>query len=163
VDAAILESATQRKICLSPNESGRHYLKATTPCAAAIIVKLNWTTLPTSTYQPVVRQVTDSTTRELVSMRWGLIGFGTKGLDRKLKTFNAREEGLTRSDLWRAPFERRRCLVPADGFYDWRKADQWPFRSTLAWPEVFAFAGLWDAWKDPSNGRWLPSSQLLRQ
>jgi len=113
------------------------------------------------TFQPVVRQVKDSTARELVPMRWSMIGFGTKGVDPKLKTFNAREEGLTRSVLWRAPFERRRCLVPADGFYDWRKGDHWPFRFTLAWPEVFAFAGLWDAWKDPSNGTWLQSFAII--
>ncbi len=55
-----------------------------------------------STYQPVVRQIKDSTARQLVSMRWGMIGFGTKGLDPKLITFNARGEALTRSDLWRA-------------------------------------------------------------
>lgn len=114
-----------------------------------------------STYQPVVRQIKDSTARELVPMRWGMIGFGTKGLDPKLKTFNAREEALTRSDLWSAPFERRRCLVPADGFYVFRKSDQWPFRFTLAWPEVFAFAGLWDAWKDPSNGTWFQSFAII--
>ncbi|MEO8737772.1 MAG: SOS response-associated peptidase, partial [Edaphobacter sp.] len=114
-----------------------------------------------STYQPVVHQVKDFTARELVPMRWGVVGSGTKGIDPKLKTFNAREEGLTCSDLWRAPFERRRCLVPADGFYDFRKADQWPFRFTLAWPEVFAFAGLWDAWKDPTNGTWLQSFAII--
>jgi putative SOS response-associated peptidase YedK len=43
-------------------------------------------------------------------------------------------------------FERRHRLMPADGFYDWRKADHWPFRFTLSWPKIFAFAGLWDAW-----------------
>jgi putative SOS response-associated peptidase YedK len=112
------------------------------------------------TTQPVVRQVKDSTARELVPMRWGLVGFGSKGPDPQRRTFNAREEELTRSDLWRTPFERRRCLIPADGFYDW-KANRPAVRFTLSWPEVFAFAGIWDAWKDPSNGTWLQSFAII--
>jgi hypothetical protein len=58
-------------------------------------------------------------------------------------------------------FERRHRLMLAAGFYDWRKADHWPFRFTLSWPESFAFAGLWDAWKDPLNGTWIQSFAII--
>src|SRR5277367_3669619 len=65
-----------------------------------------------STAQPVIRQGRDTGARELVGMRWGLVGFGSAGPDPKRTTFNARAEGLEKSTLWQRPFHRHRCLVP---------------------------------------------------
>ncbi len=65
-------------------------------------------------------------------------------------TIHARAETVQSSATWRGPFERRRCLVPADGFYEWKKLDpktKQPFAFGLKDAALFAFAGLWDAWK----------------
>jgi putative SOS response-associated peptidase YedK len=113
-----------------------------------------------STIQPVIRQGRDSGVRELAGMRWGMVGFGSKGPDHKRATFNARSENLASSGLWRVPLHKRRCIVPVSGFYEWRKADKVPFRFTLRDHAMYAFAGLWDAWKAP-DGRWLQSFSII--
>ena len=112
------------------------------------------------TTQPVIRQARDTFVRELVGMRWGLIGFGSSGPDPKRATFNARCENLEKSNLWRAPLHKRRCLVPLSGFYEWRKTDKAPFRFTLRDQPLYALAGLWDAWKSPT-GNWLQSFSII--
>jgi putative SOS response-associated peptidase YedK len=134
-----------------------------------------------TTFQPVIREVRDpaavapgDSTRELVLMRWGLVPFHAKSLaDYKgVSTINAKAETLQTSGLWRIPFARRRCLIPADGFYEWKKLDsksRQPWAFSLADGQPFAFAGIWDAWKDPavaegpSNGPdpWLQSFTII--
>ena len=112
------------------------------------------------TTQPVIRQGRDTGARELVGMRWGLVGFGSSGPDPKRVTFNARSENLTKSDLWCVPLHKRRCLVPISGYYEWRKPDKVPFRFTLRDEPLYALAGLWDAWKNPA-GDWLQSFSII--
>lgn len=65
--------------------------------------------IPPSTIQPVIRQSRDSGKRELVGMRWGLIGYGSNGPDPKRATFNARVESIEKSGLWRRPSTRHSC------------------------------------------------------
>jgi putative SOS response-associated peptidase YedK len=89
-----------------------------------------------------------------------LVGFGSSGPDPTRSTFNARSENLTRSDLWRVPLHKRRCLVPISGFFEWRKPDKVPFRFTLRDEPLYALAGLWDAWKNPA-GDWLQSFSII--
>jgi len=113
-----------------------------------------------STTQPVIRQDRDSLARELVGMRWGLIGFGSAGPDPKRATFNARSENLEKSSLWRTPLHKHRCLVPISGFFEWRRSDKVPFRFTLRDQPLYALAGLWDAWKSPA-GDWLQSFSII--
>jgi putative SOS response-associated peptidase YedK len=113
-----------------------------------------------STTQPVIRRGRDTEARELVGMRWGLVGFGSAGPDAKRATFNARADNLDRSGLWRTPLHKRRCLVPVSGFYEWRKADKVGFRISLSDQPLCAFAGLWDAWKSPA-GDWLQSFSII--
>jgi putative SOS response-associated peptidase YedK len=113
-----------------------------------------------TTFQPVIRLNRDTGEREVVLMRWGLIPYFVKSADefKGFSTINARAENVQERALWRRPFEKRRCLVPADGFYEWQKIDnktKRPFVYTLNNGKPFAFAGLWDAWKDPKNGEWL--------
>jgi putative SOS response-associated peptidase YedK len=68
-----------------------------------------------------------------------------------------------KSAMWRVPFQRRRCLVPADGFYEWKKIDpktKQPYAFSVTDGEPFAFAGLWDVWKEPDGG-WLQSYSII--
>jgi putative SOS response-associated peptidase YedK len=113
---------------------------------------------PSST-QPVIRQGRDTGTREMVGMRWGLVGFGSAGPDPKRTTFNARTESLEHSTLWRRPLHRYRCIVPLSGFYEWRKSDRVPFRFALEHQDFYGLAGLWDAWKAPDG--WLQSFSVI--
>ena len=117
-----------------------------------------------TTFQPVIRESRDGE-REIVLMRWGLIPFFTKQLAdvKGISTINARAESVSTTPNWREPFKKRRCLVPADAFYEWKKLDaktRQPFAFMLDGGAPFAFAGLWDAWKSP-QGDWLQSYTII--
>lgn len=92
----------------------------------------------------------DSTGQRVLSLvRWGLVPSWTKGKP-KAQPINARAETVATSGMFRQAFERRRCLVPADGFYEWRKdADgtKQPMFVHRDDDAPFAFAGLWERWK----------------
>jgi putative SOS response-associated peptidase YedK len=128
----------------------------------------NYNIAPT-TFQPVVRLERDSDERELVLMRWGLVPHFAKSLAdfKGFSTFNARAETLTTSATWRSPFKKRRCIIPADGFYEWQKLDdspkpaKQPYAIRLKSGEPLAFAGLWDAWKEPTGEQWLQSFSII--
>ncbi len=124
-----------------------------------------------TTHQPVIRQSRDTGDRELVLMRWGMVPFFAKTLNefKGFSTINAKSENVMSNQMWRVPFERRRCLIPADGFYEWKilkgKTKQ-PYAFEMASGEPFAFAGLWDAWKEPKKSpqtvdTWLQSFTIL--
>jgi len=117
-----------------------------------------------STFQPVIRESRDDGSREMVLMCWGLIPFFTKQLSdiKGMSTINAKAENVAKSPTWREPFKKRRCLVPASAFYEWKKVDaktKQPYAFTLDGGSMFAFAGLWDAWKD-GQGHWLQSFSI---
>lgn len=119
-----------------------------------------------TTFQPVIRLNRATHEREVVMMRWGLIPYFAKSAAefRGFSTVNARAEGLESKALWRGPFERRRCLVPADGFYEWKKLTpktKQPYAYLMRDGQPFAFAGLWDAWKNPANGEWLQTFAIV--
>jgi putative SOS response-associated peptidase YedK len=107
----------------------------------------NYNIAPT-TFQPVIKLDRDSDACELVLMRWGLIPhFGKSLADFKgVSTINARAETLTTSATWRTPFKKRRCIIPADGFYEWKKLDdspkpaKQPYAISLKSGEPFAFS-----------------------
>lgn len=88
--------------------------------------------------------------RRLASyMRWGLLPSGSREAPTGPPLINARAETVAERPSFRSALLRRRCLVPADGFYEWqRSAGRRPVRITLASGEPFAFAGLWDTWRD---------------
>jgi putative SOS response-associated peptidase YedK len=112
----------------------------------------------------VVRQ--DAARRQLSQMRWGLIPSWTNdpSLGHKLsyKMINARSETAAAMPAFREPLRLRRCLIPADGFYEWKRAgkEKLPFCFTLADGSLFALAGVWDRWKN-SQGRWIESCSIL--
>jgi putative SOS response-associated peptidase YedK len=154
-----------------------------------------------TTMQPVIREARDTNARELVLMRWGLIPFFTKALSevKGISTINARAETIATSGTYREPFKRRRCIIPANGFYEWalspiaadsdraeieaeeeaavlqlepkrvhkpKSSGKTPYRFDLANGQPFAFAGLWDAWKEPKRlpqdiDHWLQSFTII--
>src|SRR5580698_7986108 len=73
--------------------------------------------------QPVIRRSRETGERELVMMRWGIVPWFAKTEDelKALSTINAKSDRLTDSKMWREPFAKRRCLVPASGLYEWPK------------------------------------------
>ncbi len=89
--------------------------------------------------------------RELTVMRWGLIPTWAKDAKIGNNMFNARAETVADKPSFRAAFRRRRCLIPATGFYEWRQEDRRnvPYEFFVDDGEVFAFAGLYEAWRDP--------------
>lgn len=92
--------------------------------------------------------------RELTVMRWGLIPSWAKDEKIGSKMFNARAESLSTKPAFRSALKRRRCLVPADGWYEWKKADgktKQPFYMSSADSSELAFAGLWEIWGDKPN------------
>ena len=92
--------------------------------------------------------------RVLVMMRWGLVPFWAKEPSIGYKMINAKSETLTEKPSFRKPFKEKRCLVLADGFYEWEKTDKKnkvPYRFVLKNRQPFAFAGLWDVWKTPEG------------
>ncbi|MGH6960565.1 MAG: SOS response-associated peptidase, partial [Dongiaceae bacterium] len=96
---------------------------------------------------PVVRLDRDGR-RELALLRWGLIPSWARDPAIGYRTINAKAETVAEKPAFRAAFRKRRCLVPADGFYEWQKIDggKQPWRITLKDGAPFAFAGLWEHW-----------------
>ncbi len=87
-----------------------------------------------------------STDRKIALMRWGLIPSWSKEIG-KFATFNARAEGLDEKPAYKNAWKaNRRCLIPADSFFEWRKSDKQPFAIGLGNKGPMAFAGLWDIW-----------------
>jgi putative SOS response-associated peptidase YedK len=146
-----------------------------------------------TTFQPIIRLSRDSGEREMALLRWGLVPFFASSLKefKGMTTFIARAESVATSATWREPFKRRRCLIPADGFYEWAektvetprlgarvktasKSGRQPYAITLGRGEgdgasgggMMAIAGLWDAWKEPKKSpqevdRWLQSFAMV--
>lgn len=97
--------------------------------------------------------IIENNQQKLKSMRWGLIPHWCKGRPGKLPLINARAETIAANPSYRQQFAHRRCLVPADGFFEWKKSSgiKVPFRATLKNQKLFAFAGLWDLWQGENS------------
>ena len=105
---------------------------------------------------PVIRQNPKEPVRELSLVRWGLIPSWAKDSSIAAKMINARSETATTRPAFRDALKARRCLIPADGFYEWMRTGRTkqPYCFEVNDGELFAFAGLWDRWKDAS-GNWV--------
>jgi putative SOS response-associated peptidase YedK len=95
-------------------------------------------------------------------LRWGLVPTWADGPDRRVKMINARAETVAERPAYRRAFERYRCLIIADGFYEWEAAPvKQAFHITRADGEPFAFAGLWSIWHGPAEGDMIRSCAII--
>lgn len=105
--------------------------------------------------QPVLA-VIDAAARDARWMRWGLVPSWAKDLSIGSRMINARAETLGEKPSFRAAFARRRCLIPANGFFEWQKTasakgTSQPYFISLREHRAFAFAGLWELWRSPQG------------
>jgi putative SOS response-associated peptidase YedK len=110
----------------------------------------SWNVAPTQD-APVIRRHPDSGERRLDLLRWGLVPHFTKDLKAARRPINARAETLATSGMFRGALAARRCLVPADAFYEWRVPDKQPFAIARRDGQPMAFAGLWEGWRSPDG------------
>jgi putative SOS response-associated peptidase YedK len=104
--------------------------------------------------------------RALGAFRWGLVPSWAKDPSVGARMINARSEGITEKPAFRAAIARRRCLIPADAFYEWQRRESPDGRSAGRLPYAvrrkdgrpMAFAGLWEVWRDPND----PAAEPLR-
>jgi putative SOS response-associated peptidase YedK len=118
-------------------------------------------------YIAAVRNGDDSAdndrSRELVMLRWGLVPFWAKDPAIGNRMINARAETVAEKPAFRAAYRRRRCIVLADGFYEWHREGsvKTPYYISLASEEPFAFAGLWEHWQDKDTDESLQTATLI--
>ncbi len=104
--------------------------------------------------------ITSEEPRKLQLFRWGLIPKWSKEMP-KTPLINARSETIDQKPSFKAGFREKRCLVPADGFYEWvHSGRKLPYRFTLKDESLFAFAGIWDHWQN-SSGQLINSFTII--
>jgi putative SOS response-associated peptidase YedK len=101
--------------------------------------------------------------RQARRMRWGLVPNWAKDMKIGANCINARADGIASKPAFRAAFRHRRCLIPADGFYEWQTGPygKQPYRITLVDGAMFAFAGLWERWRDPATDETIESCCIV--
>ena len=111
-----------------------------------------WNMAPTRA-APVVRRHPHTGARHLDLLRWGLIPHWITDLKSARSPINARSETAASTPMFRDPLAHRRCLVPVDGFYEWRHEgkQRLPTHITVASHRPFSLAGLWDTWRTPEG------------
>jgi putative SOS response-associated peptidase YedK len=104
-----------------------------------------------------------ATQREMAMLQWGLVPSWAKEVSIGSKMINARAETVAEKPAFRAAFRRRRCLIPADGFYEWRTeaGGKQPYRIVRRDRAPFAFAGLWEVWEGRGEGSWLETFTIV--
>ena len=97
--------------------------------------------------------ITNDDAQHFQLFKWGLIPFWAKDAKIGSKLINARIETITEKSAFKNAIEQRRCLIPFDGFYEWKNTDHGkiPYRITLQKNEVFAVAGIWEKWISPNK------------
>lgn len=112
---------------------------------------------------PVSIVVEKDDRRAITAYRWGLVPFWAKDISIGSRLINARAETLASSNAFRESFARRRCLVPADGFYEWRRdpGRRQPFVIHRLDGAPLAFAGLWSGWRDKATGEVLRTMTIV--
>ncbi|MGV3759765.1 MAG: SOS response-associated peptidase [Actinomycetota bacterium] len=123
--------------------------------APEALLEASYNVAPTNDIYAVLA---DGSTRHLDAFHWGLIPLWAKDPKIGSKMINARAETLAEKNAYKSAFKRRRCLIPADGFYEWRKdpaappkAKKQPFFIHRPDGEPYAFAGLWEVWRGPQK------------
>jgi len=111
---------------------------------------------------PVIRQHPKELIRQISLMKWGLVPHWAKDASGAASTINARSETAATKPAFRDPLKFRRCLMPADGFYEWKRtgAAKQPYCLEVKDGELFAFAGLCDGWKNAEE-QWIKTCSIL--
>jgi putative SOS response-associated peptidase YedK len=112
----------------------------------------------------IIRRADGSAERELASVRWGLIPAWAKDPSIGNKMINARAEGASDKPSFRAAFKARRCVVPASGFYEWKRQGRGPKQPYLIQrkdEEPIGFAGLWERWHDRVSGEVVETCTII--
>jgi putative SOS response-associated peptidase YedK len=111
---------------------------------------------------PVIRQNPKEPVRELSLVRWGLIPSWAKNSSVGAQMINARSETASTKPAFRDVLKSRRCLIPADGLYEWQRTGKvkQPYCFEINEGRLFAFAGIWDSWRD-KGGKPLESCSIL--
>lgn len=122
----------------------------------------NYNVAPTQVI-PIVRNRRASTLRELALVRWGLIPAWAKEARFGYHTINARAESVAEKPSFRAAYRKRRCIVPASGFYEWQHgaAAKQPYLIQMRNRLPMGFAGLWESWRDPHDGSIVQSCTII--
>lgn len=137
-----------RFVSTTPPDQIAAYFEAEAPEA---LLDPSYNVAPTNDVYAVL---SDGGVRHVDAFHWGLIPLWAKDAKIGSKMINARAEGLADKNAYKSAFKRRRCLIPADGFYEWRKrsdapagAKKQPFFISRPDGEPYAFAGLWEVWR----------------
>lgn len=103
--------------------------------------------------QPILAITQDQQDRHAQYMRWGLIPGWSKGVDSRYSMINARIESIHEKPAYKRPFKRSRCLIPASGFYEWKKVGKGkqPYCIARQDGQLLAFAGIWDTWRSANE------------
>jgi len=111
---------------------------------------------------PVVRYDAQAGERSLDLLRWGLVPCWAKDIKVGFANINAKAEGIENRPAFREAFQRRRCLVRVDNFYEWKKTatGKQPYAVALAYRRLMALAGLWENWRSPA-GDWIRSFAII--
>jgi putative SOS response-associated peptidase YedK len=127
----------------------------------ALAVEPRFNIAPTQ-YVAAIRE-NDERKRELVMLRWGLVPFWAKDPAIGNRMINARAETVAEKPSYRAAFKHRRCIVLADGFFEWQRNNdvKTPHFISLRSGEPFALAGLWETWSDQESGESLQTTTLI--
>ena len=114
----------------------------------------SWNVAPTDPL-PIVRRDVKAGQLRLDVMRWGLVPYWAKDIKVGFANINAKAEGIENKPAFREAFQRRRCLVPVDNYYDWQKtaSGKQPYAIALADRGLMALAGLWETWRSPAGER----------
>lgn len=141
-----------RYVSATPPDQIAAYFDAEAPEA---LLNPSFNVAPTSDVYAVL---SDGTTRHVDAFHWGLVPLWAKDPKIGSKMINARAETLAEKNAYKSAFKRRRCLIPADGFYEWRedpnapaKAKKQPYFIHDPNGEPYAFAGLWEVWRGPNK------------
>ncbi|MFB6350991.1 MAG: SOS response-associated peptidase, partial [Bradymonadaceae bacterium] len=112
---------------------------------------------------PIVRLPDMAAPREASFLRWGLVPFWADDPSIGNRMINARAETVPDKPSFRAAFKKRRCVVPASGFYEWKKTEdgKQPYYIRHADEQVLGFAGLWERWTDDHSGEVVESFTIL--
>jgi putative SOS response-associated peptidase YedK len=138
-----------RFVAASPPDQIARYFDAEAPEAA---LEPSYNVAPTNDVYAVLE---DGSTRRVEALHWGLVPRWAKDLSIGNRMINARAETLAEKSAYKSAFQKRRCIIPADGFYEWRaKAGQkkkQPYFIHRSDGEPLALAGLWEIWKNPNS------------